>query len=80
MKRAFAILLAPVILLVGSLTAFAGDAELPYKPITQPPVISKAPSPPIQPADPSAIERAKGIASGKHPDSFQDPFHNNGPW
>jgi hypothetical protein len=105
MRNAFTILLVPALLLLGSMTAFAGDGSLPYKPVTQPLTISKESAPPVQldnrgsfgynpvvilpaasreslpnikPADPYSIEREKGIGARKHPDSFQDPWHNNG--
>lgn len=105
MRNAFTILLVPALLLLGSMTAFAGDGILSYKPVTEPPVISNGPAPiipldnrdrmafrneiqvpaasfqtlpPVKSADPSAVEREKGIAAGKSPDSFQDPGHNHG--
>lgn len=78
MKRAFSALLVLSLLLLGSVTVFAADGYLPYKPITHPPVITKKTLPALQPTDPAAIEREKGIAAGQDPDSFQNPWHNRG--
>lgn len=89
MRNAFTILLIPALLLLGSLTAFAGDGSLPYNPVTEPPIISSGPAPTI-PVDnrdrmafrneiqvPAASQETLPSVKPVAP-SVESPWHNHG--